>query len=153
MRFFEADVSLPLDHLQLKPAYDIIMVNWVWIMSVVSRCSKGYGRTLRNNSSPVADSLAPALQTRRLIASKLASTGTFIRTLDPTREVWLTLCLFTGVLFENTKLLLWKRACLGFTDIETIPFESAETIQKDPEFWKLFMESPPFVVVKATKKS
>ena len=40
----------------------------------------------------------------------------------------------------------------GLTDVEDVPYESAEVVQKDPEFWKLFLERPSWAVVKAVKK-
>jgi toxoflavin synthase len=40
----------------------------------------------------------------------------------------------------------------GLTDVEIVPYESAEVVQKDSEFWKLFLERPSLAVVKAVKK-
>jgi hypothetical protein len=40
----------------------------------------------------------------------------------------------------------------GLTDVEVVPYESAEVVQKDPDFWKLFLERPSLAVVKAVKK-
>ncbi|KAL7620930.1 hypothetical protein AAE478_008241 [Parahypoxylon ruwenzoriense] len=40
----------------------------------------------------------------------------------------------------------------GFCDVEIEPCESAEVVRTDPEFWRLWVERPGFVVVKARKK-
>jgi hypothetical protein len=41
----------------------------------------------------------------------------------------------------------------GLTEVAVVPYERAEVIQKDPEFWQLFLEWPSLAVVRALKKS
>ena len=40
----------------------------------------------------------------------------------------------------------------GLLDVQMIPFAETETVRKDPEFWKDFLEKPYYVVFTATKK-
>jgi hypothetical protein len=41
---------------------------------------------------------------------------------------------------------------LGFSDVQIEPYENAEIVTRDSEFWELWKEKPGFVVVKARKK-
>ena len=40
----------------------------------------------------------------------------------------------------------------GLTNVELMPCEAAEVVQKDAEFWKEFVADQFFAVVKAVKK-
>lgn len=40
----------------------------------------------------------------------------------------------------------------GLSDVEVVPYESAEVVQKDPEFRKDFLAKPCLAVVRAVKK-
>jgi hypothetical protein len=40
----------------------------------------------------------------------------------------------------------------GLTDAAMVPYDSAEVVQNDPEFWEQFLERPNLAVVRARKK-
>ena len=42
---------------------------------------------------------------------------------------------------------MWEQ--FGLVEMETVPPESADVVQEDPNFWKAFLERPNFAVVRA----
>jgi hypothetical protein len=41
----------------------------------------------------------------------------------------------------------------GLTEVSLVPYEKAEVVQKNREFWQLFLDSPSLAVVQAVKKA
>jgi SAM-dependent methyltransferase len=160
IRWFEADVSQPLNHLPLRPEYDIVMANWVFDHA---------------SSIPMLEGMW------RNIAEYLKPGGRFInvRACDPQAPCWITGEI--GAIYKNfeeipgglkfrytfNSLPIDIEAAsmqtsysgstemhekYGLVDVEIEPYEKAEVVKKDPVFWSSFLEQPGFAVVKATKK-
>ncbi|KAI1260778.1 S-adenosyl-L-methionine-dependent methyltransferase [Xylariaceae sp. FL1019] len=163
VRWFEADVSKPLDHLPLDETYDIVMANWVFDHAhsmaeyegiwenVATRLRPG-GRFISVRSD---DPYVPCL------ASWEAPYG---MTYHDHQEVP------GGVLFRYTihsEPKMSFEACsmhvnyngstemfdkFGLVDVKKIPHTEAEVVKNDLEYWKLFLEKPGMWVVTARKR-
>ncbi|KAI4865715.1 methyltransferase-like protein [Hypoxylon rubiginosum] len=161
VRWFVADVSQPLDHLPLRD-YDLVMANWVfdhansvaelegmW-RNVVSRLRSG-GRFVGVRSgdprSPaVADGAARYGVTYKGFED--APDGVKFRYmihLDPPLEFEAS---SMEVSYSGSTAMHEK---FGLRHVQTEPYENAEVVQADREFWKAFLDQPSLVVVKARK--
>ncbi|OTB03198.1 hypothetical protein M426DRAFT_321987 [Hypoxylon sp. CI-4A] len=161
----EADVSKPLEHLPLRGGhgtYDLVMANWVL-----------------DHASNIAD----LENMWRNISTYMKPGGRFVgvRSGDPyarcaaNGEYGITYKDFNpvpgGILFRfevnsdppmSFDASSWEVSYSGSTEmhekhglgeVEIEPYEDKETVRKDPEYWKVFLENPSMVVVKARKLS
>ncbi|CAG9987102.1 unnamed protein product [Clonostachys byssicola] len=161
MRFFEADVSLPLDHLPLEPAYDLIMVNWVLDHVGSIQMLEGVWKNIEKYLKPGGRFLGTRVADPKTHCLQVGKYGYIYKNFRPIPGgLAYTVSIPGDPVWEYEAASMEASLCrsfeverkYGFIDIEVIPFESAKTIQEDPDFWKLFLENPPFVVVKAIKK-
>ncbi|KAI0486176.1 S-adenosyl-L-methionine-dependent methyltransferase [Xylaria cf. heliscus] len=157
-RWFEADISKPLDHLPLYPQYDIVMAHW---------------------SLDHADSMATLEGMFQNIAKYLKPGGRFygVRCCDPHAPAMGTGDL--GVIFKDFKKIpggLKYRYAFnsdngieaasmeatysgsteiyekhGLVDVQIEPYENARTVQENPKLWESFLKQPGVAMVKATK--
>ena len=161
MRFFEADAAKPLSHLPLREeGYDVVMANWVldyaetpdmleamWRNAVGHLKSGGLFVGIRC-ANPHSVNLKTGKYGVLLKRLEPVPGGVkyMVQTCDPPVEIEAValevLCSGSHEVYEKA----------GLTNIETVPYESAEVVRKDMEFWKDFIEDPFFAVVKAVKK-
>ncbi|XXG95304.1 hypothetical protein Hte_001565 [Hypoxylon texense] len=165
VRWFAADVSQPLDHLPLRD-YDLVMANWVldhansvaelegmW-RNIVGRLRPG-GRFVGVRSgdprSPaVADGAARYGVTYKGFEDAPGGAGVrfrYVIHLDPPLEFEAS---SLEVSYSGSTAMHDK---FGLRDVRTEPYENAEVVRSDREFWKVFLDQPSLVVVKATKKA
>ncbi|VUC26642.1 unnamed protein product [Clonostachys rosea] len=161
MRFFEADVAKPMDHLPLDAQYDIVMANWVfdhagnvetlkamWVN--ISKYLKPGGKFL---GIRMADLFGPAASSDKY--------GISLKNVKPIPDGFAYTCLvyaeptweFYGKTVEMSfsgSLEMHEKS--GLTDIEMIPYEATETVKSDPAYWELWLQRPVFAVVRGTKK-
>ncbi|VUC26599.1 unnamed protein product [Clonostachys rosea] len=138
MRFFEADVSLPLDHLPLEPAYDIVMVNWVLDHVGSIQMLEGVWKNVEKYLKPggkflgtrVADAKTPCLQAGKY--------GYFYKNFrDVPGGLAYTVSIPGNPVWEYEAASMEASLSRSFdlerhydlTNIEVIPFEGAKTIR------------------------
>ncbi|KAF7513071.1 hypothetical protein GJ744_011337 [Endocarpon pusillum] len=162
IRFFEADVSKPLSHLPLhENGYDVVMANWIFSHAGSMEVLEGMFRNVVGYLKPGgrfvsvrdADPNSPAVEN-----GKYGATYKCVKDIPGGSKYLLVLHCTRPIEFEGASLeIIYSGSTemherFGLTDVEVVPSESTEVIQKDPEFWKLFLERPSFAVVKATKE-
>ncbi|KAH8660186.1 methyltransferase-like protein [Xylariales sp. PMI_506] len=160
IRFYEADVSKSLEHLSLG-SYDIVMANWVFDHAGTPEILEGMWQNVAAHLKPggrflgvrVADIYAPALQDEKYQYTFKDVTpipgGLSYRCVinsDPPLD-------FAATSMETSYSGSFElHEKYGLKGLEIIPLESAETVKNNPEFWELFLKSPPLAVVKGTKQ-
>ncbi|GAB1310583.1 S-adenosyl-L-methionine-dependent methyltransferase [Madurella fahalii] len=171
MRFFEGDAAKPLSHLPLREeGYDVVMANWVFnfaesievleamFRNVTTYLKRG-GRFVgvRDANINVDSAALPSTG----INGKYGARLLWVKPLpggERGYKYFVRLDSHVPVEFEGSSLEILNSGSpevyekAGLSDIEIVPYESAEVVRKDPEFWKEFLELPYMAVVKATKK-
>ncbi|CAH0000087.1 unnamed protein product [Clonostachys byssicola] len=160
IRVFEGDVASTLSYLPLEPTYDIVMANWVFDHAdspeMLERMWQNVEKYLKPGGKFVgvrAADLGPDLQTEKYGVTyynfKSIRGGisyTFMLHGDCPRAFEAT---SMEVSLSGSTEMHEKH---GLTDVRIVPLESAEIVQQQAEFWKTFLDKPPFVVVTAVKK-
>ena len=162
IRFFEADVSKPLSHLPLhESGYDVVMANWVFSFADTMEVLEGMFRNIAHYLKPGglfvgirdADPWSPALEN-----SKYGGTCRWIKNIPGGVRYLCVINCDPPIEFEGASLeIIYSGSTemyerFGLTNVAVVPYEKAEVVQRDPEFWQLFLENPNLAVVRATKK-
>ncbi|ERF77058.1 hypothetical protein EPUS_09081 [Endocarpon pusillum Z07020] len=162
IRYFEADVSKPLSHLPLhENGYDVVMANWIFSHADSMEVLEGMFRNVVGYLKPggrfvgVRDSnpTSPAI-----LNAKYGAMYKWVKKIPGGVKFLVMLSCTPPIEFEGAALeIIYSGSTemherFGLTDVEVVPYESTEVVQKDPEFWKLFLERPNLAVVKASKK-
>ncbi|KAK8105556.1 uncharacterized protein PG998_003968 [Apiospora kogelbergensis] len=162
IRWYEADCSKPLGHLPLRGAssYDLVLACWVFDHAHDLAEYEGMWRNCAAYLKPggrflgirVGDPRSPVWDGRYGIYAKdCEDTADAVHyryglNLDPPLEYEAsTLHISMSGSYEVPEKY-------GITDFETESLDKAAIIQKDPGFWKPFLEDPGFVVFKGKKK-
>ncbi|KAI0007902.1 methyltransferase-like protein [Xylariaceae sp. FL0662B] len=155
----EADVSKPLDHLPLQ-TYDLVMANWVMdhaasvaelegMWANVAAYIKPGGRYVGTRSGDPYSPAARDNQYGMLYKDHQSIPGgvrfRYETASTPPLDIEAT---SIEISYSGSTELHVK---FGLSDVEVEPYENAEVVKKDPEFWKLFLENPYMAVVKANK--
>jgi SAM-dependent methyltransferase len=167
IRFYEADVSKPLNHLPLDQQYEIVMANWVFDPAGSVEVLEGMWRNIATYLKPGGKFLGVRvanLQSDNITQINIAWTdkyGTTFKGLEAIpggvkyKVVLLTDPAFD---FEGTSMDASSSGSMelhhkyGLIDIETIPYEETEVVKADVDFWNVFLQNPFFTVVKAKKQ-
>ncbi|RYO92111.1 hypothetical protein DL764_008180 [Monosporascus ibericus] len=162
IRFFEADVSKPLSHLPLREdGYDVIMGNWIFsfadrmelleaIFTNITSYLKPGGRFVGVRD---ADPWSPALE-----SGKYGGSCKWVERIPGGVKYMCVLHCMPPIEFEGACLeVIYSGSTdiyekFGLVDVKTVPYEEAEIVQRDPGFWRLFLERPNLAVVQAVKK-
>lgn len=162
IRFFEADVSKPLSHLPLhESGYDVVMANWIFSHADSMEVLEGMFRNVVGYLKPGgrfvgvrdANPTSPAM-----LNGKYGATYKWVKEIPGGVKFLVVLHCTPPVEFEGASLeIIYSGSTemyesFGLTDVEVVPYQSTEVVQKDPEFWKLFLERPNLAVTKAAKK-
>jgi SAM-dependent methyltransferase len=161
IRFYEADVSKPFPYLPLRRGgYDVVMANWVFSFAENMDVLEGMFRNIVAYLKPGgrfigvrdADPWSPALRN-----GKYGGSCTWIDRIPGGVKYMCVLHCEPPIEFEGASLEviysgsseIYER--YGLTDIEVVPYESAEIVQRNPDFWELFLARPNLAVVQALK--
>jgi SAM-dependent methyltransferase len=162
IRFFEADVSKPLSHLPLQgDGYDVVMANWIFSFADTVQVLEGMFHNIVSHLKPGgrfigvrdADPWSPALKN-----NKYGGSCAWIKEISGGVKYLCVIHSTPPIEFEGASLeIIYSGSTkmyeqFGLTDIAVVPYENAEVVQRDPEFWKLFLERPNLAVVRAVKK-
>ncbi|KAI3329215.1 S-adenosyl-L-methionine-dependent methyltransferase [Xylariaceae sp. AK1471] len=160
IRWFEADVSKPLDHLPLRPEYDMIIAGWVFDHAESIDMLEGMWRNVAAYLKPggrfinirCGDPRAPALVKGELgvifkdfeeIPGGLRYRYS-VNSLPIDIEATSMETSYSGSTEMHEKY--------GLVDVRIEPYEKTEVVKEDPKLWKSFLEHPGLAVVTATKK-
>jgi len=163
IRFFEADVARSLSHLPLREGgYDVVMANWIFsfadTMELLERMFSNIVVNLKPGGRFVgvrdANPWSPAFEKHKYGAS-----CTSVTKIPGGVKYYCILHCNPPIEFEGSSLeeifsgstKIYER--FGLTNVQIVPYEGAEVVQKDPEFWKLFLTRPSLAVVTAFKNS
>jgi len=165
LRFFEADVTGPLDHLPLlrQDKYDVVMANWIFsFIGTLGELESAFGnvkRYLKPGGRFIgvrdADPWSPVLKTGKyggLCRDVRRAPGGGVEYVcvlqcnGPAPAVeFRGRCLET--IYSGSAEAYEKFGGLG--GVEIVPYESAPVVQRDPDFWDEFLKRPCLAVVKA----
>ena len=163
INFFQADVSKSLSHLSLREkGYDLVMANWIFSFADSMEVLEGMFRNIVDYLKPGgrfigvrdADPWSPALQSRKYggyceWVKEIPGGVQYLCVLNSTPPIK-----FIGssleVIYSGSTEVYEK---FGLVEVSTIPYEMAEVVQKDREFWGLFLDRPNLAVVQAVKKA
>ncbi|KAK8010885.1 hypothetical protein PG990_009850 [Apiospora arundinis] len=160
IRWYEADVSKPLDHLPLRSSYDLVLACWVFDHAHDLAEYEGMWRNCAAYLKPggrflgirAGDPRAPGWDGRYGFYTKdykETPEGLHYRygmKMDPPLE------------YEASTLNISMSGShevpekYGIVDFEIEPPENAPIVQADPEFWKVFLEQHLYVIFKGKKK-
>lgn len=161
IRFFQADVSKSLSNLPLrKEGYDLVMANWIFSFADSMEVLEGMFRNIVDHLKPGgrfigvrdADPWSPALESRKYggyceWVKKIPGGVQYLCVLNSTPPIK-----FVGSSLEviySGRTEMYEK--FGLTEVSLVPYESAEVVKKDREFWQLFLERPNLAVVQAVK--
>lgn len=161
IRTLEGDAAKPLDHLALG-TYDIVMANWLFDHAGSIETLEGMWKNITKHLKPGAkflgirgaDPKSPSLLDGKygfLTKNFRDMPGGVAYTVemrnDPPWE------------FEGTSLEISFSGSFalhekyGLEKVSAVPYEDQEMVKEDPEFWRLFLEHPPYAVVQGFKRS
>jgi SAM-dependent methyltransferase len=161
IRFFEADVSKSIADLPLRESgYDLVMANWIFSFAENMEVLEGMFHNIVSYLKPGgrfigvrdADPWSPALEN-----GKYGGSCTWIERMPGGVKYQCVLHCDPPIKFECASLeIIYSGSSemyerFGLTDIVIIPYESAEIVQKNPEFWEIFLGRPSLAVVQALK--
>ncbi|EPE35076.1 S-adenosyl-L-methionine-dependent methyltransferase [Glarea lozoyensis ATCC 20868] len=161
IRFYEADVSKSITHLPLRSGgYDVVMANWIFSFAENVDVLEGMFRNIVAYLKPGgrfigvrdADPWSPALRN-----GKYGGSCTWIDKIPGGVKYLCVLHCEPPIEFEGVSLEviysgtseMYER--FGLSNITIVPYESAETVQRNPDFWELFLIRPNLAVVQALK--
>ncbi|KAK1765239.1 S-adenosyl-L-methionine-dependent methyltransferase [Phialemonium atrogriseum] len=162
MRFFQADVSKSLSHLPLQEGgYDVVMGNWIFSFADKIEVLEAMFRNIDTYLKPGgrfvgvrdADPWSPALE-----SGKYGGSCRWVERIPGGVKYLCVLHCSPPIEFEGACLeVIYSGSSevyerFGLVDVKTVSYEEAEIVQKDPQFWNLFLERPNLAVVQAAKR-
>lgn len=162
VRFFEADVSQPLDHVTLsEKQYDIAMANWVFDHAGSEEILEGMWRNIAAYLKPgglflgirIAHLFAGAEHTEKYGVTlkdfkELPGGAVFtvrIHGDNPFEfEAASTEASYSGSTRMHEKY--------GLKNVQTVPYEVAAVLAEDRSFWDMFLQKPFFAVTTGVKE-
>ncbi|KAI1187137.1 S-adenosyl-L-methionine-dependent methyltransferase [Nemania serpens] len=160
IRWFEADISKPLDDLPLRPQYDIVMAHWPFDHAESMAMLEGMFRNVTAYLKPggrffsvrCCDPRAPCMATGELgvvfkdfeeIPGGLKFRYAF-NSLSSHIEATSMEATYSGSTEIYEKF--------GLVDVQIEPYENAKVVIENPKLWASFLQQPGLAMVKATKK-
>ncbi|KAI8624292.1 S-adenosyl-L-methionine-dependent methyltransferase [Xylariaceae sp. FL1651] len=161
IRWFEADVSQPLSHLPLRPAYDLVMANWVFDHAGSVAMLEGMWRNVAAYLKPGGRFLGARCGNPRAPAMATGELGVLFKDFEDIpggvkyRYAFKALALDVEATSMETSYSgsTEMHEKYGLVDVQIEPYENTEIVKQNPEIWKSFLEEPGVAVVKAVKKS
>lgn len=161
IRWFEADISKPLDQLPLHPQYDIVMAHWPLDHADSIATLEGMLQNITAYLKPggrffgirCCDPRAPAMGTGDLgvvfkdfeeIPGGLKFKYTFGSLQDH------IVATSMEATYSGSTAIYEK---FGLVDVQTEPYENAAVVKENPKLWETFLKQPGVAMVKATKKA
>lgn len=162
INYFAADAAKPFDHLGLRQAsYDVVMANWLFDHATSLVDLEG----MWHNISTYAKDGARFIGVRMASVDAASLSGEYGTVLEDVRpipdgyvyRVVLTQFDSSRIEYEGTSITISLSGSTalhkkyGFSAVEYVSAADAELVRSDPDYWKLFLQDPFFVVVTAVK--
>lgn len=160
IRCFEADVTKPIDHLDLRPQYDLVMSNFCFDHATTRSELEAMWCNAISHLKPGGRFVGARVGNMK---SKAATEGKYGVTYKDFQDIpggvryRYRINIKEPVEFEACSLALSYEGGtemhrqFGLVDYEEVPYTSAKTIRENTLFWKSFLDDPSMAVVKATK--
>ncbi|KAK0391973.1 hypothetical protein NLU13_1471 [Sarocladium strictum] len=160
VRYMHGDASQPLSHLGLAPnGYDVVMGNWLFSFADSPAMVRAIFRNIVAHLRPGGrfvgardnDPWSSALETGKYGGScrwveRIPGGVRYRCVLHSTPPIE-----FDGACLETIysgSPDLWES--FGFQPPDTVPYELAQVVREDAEFWRQFLDEPNLAVVTAT---
>ena len=157
LRYFEADVSKPL---YLQEQYDVVMANWIFAcapsMEVLEGMFANISRFLKPGGKFVSARDAD-VERFQAVFSKYGVSAQNVERIPGGIKYLVVIHSITPMQFEATSLDVVRSGSTDmyerydFRDIRIVPYEEAEVVKHEPEFWKHFLDRPGLALVVARK--
>lgn len=161
IRWFEADVSQSLGHLELKDSYDIVQANWVLdhagTIEVLDRMLTTATAYLKPGGRFICVHIVNP-KSPNLKSNKYGVSYTDIEEIPGGLKYYVTLwgtdppVKFGGVSLEvlySGSLSMYKK--YGLVDAQVVPVDQTQVVKGDLEFWKDCVEEPIIEFVTAAR--
>ena len=164
VRFFEADVSKSLSHLPLRDdGYDVVMANWIFSHCSSIEILEGMFRSIARYLKPGARFIGIRENGRKDVErertyERYGVSCQWIEDVPGGQKSKVVLnCTPPVELISESLEIIYSGSTelherFGLTDVKNVPWEDAEVVRKDPDFWKALLEDPSFAVVTAVRK-
>jgi SAM-dependent methyltransferase len=162
MRFFEADVSKSLSQIPLREdGYDIVMGNWLFNYADSIEMLEGMFQNVVDHLKPgglFVGVRSADMKTAALRDGKYGASFQSVREIPGGVSYTVVLHCNPPIEFKGTSLdvissgstELHKR--FGLTNVQVVPYESTEVVQKNPVFWKTLIKQPSMAVIRAIRR-
>ncbi|KAI0913695.1 S-adenosyl-L-methionine-dependent methyltransferase [Ustulina deusta] len=161
MRWFDADISKPLDHLPLKPQYDIVMANWPLDHAENMAMLEGMFSNIAKYLKPGGWFLGVRCGNPRAPAMSTGELGVVFKDFeDIPGGVNFRFAFndsFTSDIYASSMEATYSGSTeiyekFGLVDVQVEPYENAQVVKENPKLWESFLKDPGVAMVKATKK-
>ncbi|KAI0508350.1 S-adenosyl-L-methionine-dependent methyltransferase [Xylaria bambusicola] len=160
MRWFEADISQPLDHLPLKPQYDIVMANWPFDHVENMDVLEGMFRNIEKYLKPGGRFLGARTCNPRvpeMIKGSLGAKYANFEDIPGGVRYRFSLDSFESDIVASSMEATYSGSTeiyekFGLVDIQVEPYENAKVVKEHPKLWEAYLQEPGMAMVKATKK-
>ncbi|KAK5988194.1 hypothetical protein PT974_12334 [Cladobotryum mycophilum] len=162
IRYFEADVSKPLDNLPLQTeGYDVVMANWIFTFTDQVEVLEGMFHNIVGYLKPGGKFIGARDAGPRNLDLEKGKYGISCRDLEEIPGGLRYTCVIHStppMEWQSTSLeVIWSGSTelyekAGLSDVKLVPYQKAAIVQKDPDFWQPFLERPSQAVIQAVKK-
>ncbi|KAI1289003.1 S-adenosyl-L-methionine-dependent methyltransferase [Xylaria venustula] len=161
MRWFEADISKPLDHLPLRAQYDIVLANWPFEHAENMEVLEGMFRNIAKYLKPAGGGrfLGVRCADPRSPAMVRGDLGVVFKDFEeiPGGLRWRYAFDAGGSEIESASMEatysgsteIYERH--GLVDVQIEPYENAPVVRENPELFESFLKQPGIALVKARK--
>ncbi|KAK4623836.1 hypothetical protein CLAFUW4_06026 [Fulvia fulva] len=163
LRYFEADVSKPLEHLSLRQEkYDVVMANWIFGCAPTLDVLEGMFANIAKYLKPggkfvgVRDANVEELQAA---FPKYGVSARNIEAIPGGIKYLVSIHTTPTTQFEASSMNITRSGSTamyeqyGLRNVRVVPCEQAEVVKEEPDFWKDFLASPNLAVVQAVNSS
>ncbi|KAI1356581.1 S-adenosyl-L-methionine-dependent methyltransferase [Xylaria sp. FL0043] len=160
MRWFEGDISKSLEHLPLKPHYDIVMANWPFDHADNMAVLEGMFYNIEKYLKPGGRFLGVRGGNPRAAAMQTGELGIIFKDFEDipggvkcryafnsSQSDIMSSCM--EATYSGSTLIYEK---FGLVDVEIEPYENAPVVKENPELWESFLQDPGAAMVKARKR-
>ncbi|KAI1281105.1 S-adenosyl-L-methionine-dependent methyltransferase [Xylaria sp. FL0933] len=160
MRWFDGDISKSLDHLPLKPHYDIVMANWPLDHSDNMAVLEGMLSNIEKYLKPGGRFLGVRCGNPRAAAMQTGELGVIFKDFEDIPGGVKYRFAFNSsqsdlmassmeATYSGSTVIYEK---FGLVDVEIEPYENAPVVKENPELWESFLQDPGAAMVKARKR-
>ncbi|TGJ81031.1 hypothetical protein E0Z10_g7746 [Xylaria hypoxylon] len=160
MRWFEGDISRPLEHLPLRPEYDIVLANWPFDHAENMAVLEGMFQNIVSHLKPGGRFLGARCCNPRAPAMVKGDMGVVFKDFKniPGGVKFRYAFNSFGTDIEASSMEATYSGSTdiyekhGLIDVQLEPYENTKTVRENPKLWASFLEEPGMALVKATKK-